>query len=509
MNSRSKNVARTFVFGVISRVVSILFPFITRTIIIYKLGTDYVGLTSLFTAVLTILNVSELGINSAISFCLYKSVAENDLPAINALMALMKKLYRIIGFIILGVGLVLMPFLDKLITGSHPADINIYWLYLIYLVNAVISYLGFAYKQTLLEANQRGDVNHKITTFVSLGQYAAQIVVLLLFANYYYYALILPIATFFITLVTQWQSRRMYPEIVPGGTVPKDTMRLIGSKVIFLAAHSISSSLTNSVDNIILSTFLGLTILGIYGNYNYVSTAITGILLIAYKAILPSMGNSMYTDTEERRYQFFSMIQLLSTWIVTWCSACMLCLFQPFMILWVGEDNLLGMTAVIMVVLYFYVNSMRLSLSTIYIQAAGLWNKTLPRQIITAVANLVLDILLVQKFGVTGIVFASFITALVLSYPMDVIVTFRDVLHRSALRGICRSGLDILKGILICAATYFICSYVLVAGVARFIIKFCICLVVPNAILFLLAFRTREFALLKEQARVLIRRHRG
>lgn len=142
--NRTANTTRTFFFGVLSKMITILFPFITRTIIIYKLGAEYVGLTSLFNSVLQILNVSELGISSAISFCLYKPIAEEDNDTINALMALMRKLYKIIGGVILGTGIMIIPFLGNFISGTYPETMNIYILYIIYLLNAVVSYFGFA-----------------------------------------------------------------------------------------------------------------------------------------------------------------------------------------------------------------------------------------------------------------------------------------------------------------------------------------------------------------------------
>ncbi|MCD8016106.1 MAG: oligosaccharide flippase family protein [Lachnospiraceae bacterium] len=505
MNSnRTQNVARTFVFGVFYRIISILCPFVIRTIIIYKLGNEYVGLTSLFTSVLTILNVSELGIKGAIAFCMYKPVAENDIPAINALMALMRKLYHAIGFFILGMGLLLMPFLDKLISGSYPADMNIYWLYLIYLANTVVSYLGFAYKQTLFEVNQRGDINHKILTCVSLVQYALQIVVLLVFGNYYYYAVMLPIASFFVTVISQRVSRKMYPDIIPKGKVPDKTKKIIRTKVVYLAAHSIACSLTNSIDNIIISTSLGLVTVALYGNYSYISTAVMGILNVAYSAILPSLGNSFYTDTGDRRYEIFSAVQLFSNWLVTWCSVCMLCLYQPFMVLWVGEENLLSFAVVIMVVLFFHMNALSLSMTQTYIQALGLWNKTLPRQIAKSLFNLVLDILLVNRFGVEGIVFASFFAAAFIAFPADIFVVYKYVLNKSPRRGLFKSFGYVIISVLVCVVTYVICEFLSFDGIVGFLVKLCICIIVPNVIMLILFFKTSGFLVLRQHVNSLV-----
>ena len=182
---RTKNSSRIFFFGMINKICVTLLPFVTRTIIIYKLGRDYLGLTTLFTSVLSMLNMSELGIGSAIAFCMYKPVAEDDKRAVCALMNLMRKLYKLIGFSILGIGLILMPFIKNFINGEYPADTNIYLLYLIYLANSCVSYLLFAYKNTLLEVYQRGDVIQKLSTIVEVCKYGVQIIVLLFFENFY------------------------------------------------------------------------------------------------------------------------------------------------------------------------------------------------------------------------------------------------------------------------------------------------------------------------------------
>ena len=159
---RTKNSGRTVLFGFLSKIIMLLFPFAVRTVVIYKLGMEYAGLSSLFTSILSILSISELGFNSAITFCLYEPVAKNQTETINALLNLLKKLYYLVGGLILTFGLVLLPFLNHLIAGDIPSDINIYILYCLYLFSTSISYFSFAYKNVLFNVYQRGDIEHKI-----------------------------------------------------------------------------------------------------------------------------------------------------------------------------------------------------------------------------------------------------------------------------------------------------------------------------------------------------------
>lgn len=502
--NRTKNSTRTFIFGILSRLVAILGPFTTRTIIIYKLGTDYVGLSSLFTSVLSILSISELGIGSAITFCLYKPVAEDNRDEVRALLSLLRNLYKIIGAIILGVGLVLIPFLPVLIHGDVPADTNIYILYLIYLLNSCVSYLGFAYKGVLFDVYQRGDVVHKIQTVANIIQYTLQILVLLIFANYYWFAAMLPVSTIIVTLATQAFSKKYFPDLYPKGEVDKETKNVIKNKVLFLSAHSIAATLTNSVDNIVISGVLGLTAIGLYGNYNYIATAVLSFLLILYRALTPSIGNSLVSDSKEKNIQLFHSLYFMCFWLIAFCSAAMLCLYQPFMILWVGKDRLLSFGVVIMVTLFFYSNATR-QLLTSYVGAAGLWNKTLARQIIAAIANLVLDLLLVRPFGIAGIVFASFFTNAIIALPMDVYVTYKYILKEKIRFGALRTLLYFILTIGICTVTYAVCGLVKGEGLAAFIVKLFICLLVPNLIILAFSFKTKDFVFMKSHLRSLVK----
>ena len=167
--------------GMINKIITILIPFVMRTILIKVLGTQYLGLSSLFTSILQVLSLSELGIGSAMVFELYEPIAKNDTERICKLQKLYKNIYRIIGTVILILGLVLLPFLDKFIKGGYPADINLYALYILYLLNSSASYLLFAYKTTILNAFQRNDVILNIGSIVHIGLYSIQIICLINF----------------------------------------------------------------------------------------------------------------------------------------------------------------------------------------------------------------------------------------------------------------------------------------------------------------------------------------
>lgn len=503
---KTKNSTRTLVFGMINRLITIVLPFITRTIIIYKLGTEYAGLNSLFTSILSVLSISELGIGSAIIFCLYEPVARDDKDEIRAMLSLLRKLYWIIGIVILFLGLMAMPFLKYFIKSDYPIDLNLYILFFIYLLNSSISYLTCAYKSVIFNVYQRGDIAHNIDSVSQIFKYTAQIIFLLLFANYYIYVLMLLLATILTNILTGIISNKKYKDLFPAGKVSKKTKKVIQNKVMYLAAHSITSKLLNSADSIIISSFIGLSVLGIYGNYNYIATSLIGLILILYGSVRAAIGNSIYTKSHKSNLKIYNSLWALGIWISTWCSITMFCLYQPFMKLWVGENNLLPIYTVLFIVLYFHANACNQFFTSTYISVAGLWNKTLSRQIIAVVMNLLLDIILVQYFGVCGIVFASFITTVLVSYPFDIFITYKYILKERVGIGFRKAVVNYLFLIGLGGLSYFLCSIIPGGGIANLILRTVVCLTVPNGVYLLCIKDTDEFKFIIEHLNILIKR---
>ena len=488
---RTKNSARTLVFGVLYRVIITLMPFITRTIIIYKLGTEYAGLSSLFTSVLSVLSASELGIGTAITFCLYEPVAKDRKDEVRALLGLLQKLYWAIGGIILVAGLAVMPFINSFVSKDYPADLNLYVLFAIYLLNSSVSYLTSAYKGVLFRVYQRGDIYHNIHTIAEVFKYVAQSVVLLVWSDYYLFVLILLLSTMLINLLMGIFSKKKYPDLYPSGKVAPDVKKIIKSKVMYLSFHSLTAKLISSADNIIISSLLGLTAVGIYGNYHYVSNALIGFVLIAYGAVRASVGNSVHSESKETNLKTFNALWFGSSWMSSWCAITLLCLFEPFIKLWVGEESVLTFPAMLFVVLYFHANASNQFFTNTYIGVAGLWNKTIIRQILAAVINLGLDVLLGVYFGVAGIVFASFITTILIVYPFDIVITYKYILKEPIRIGVFKMIKDYLWFVVLGALCYVVCISIPLDGILAMLVRAIVCIVLPNGI-YLLANKNKE-----------------
>ena len=257
---RTRNATRNIIYGTIAKIYQLLVPFAVRTAMIYVLGAEYLGLGSLFTSILSVLNLTELGVGSAMVFSMYKPIAEDDTPRICALMSLFRKYYRIIGSVILVVGIVITPLIPKLVKGDVPDGISLIVLYWLNLGATVLTYFLFAYKNSLLSAHQRLDVGNKISMIITTLQYALQIGAIFL-KNYYLYVIVALLTTALNNIVTAVIVDKMYPKYKPVGKLDKKEIKIINRRIRDLFTAKIGGVVVDSADSIVISAFLGLTVL--------------------------------------------------------------------------------------------------------------------------------------------------------------------------------------------------------------------------------------------------------
>lgn len=492
--SKTQNAKRNIIAGVINKVITMILPFVVRSVIIYKLSADYLGLNNLFSSILQVLNLSEMGFSNAVVYSMYKPIADNDSKTICALMNFYRKVYRVIGFIVLGVGLLLLPFLGDLINGDYPQGINIYYLYLFYLVNTVLSYWMFAYKNAILNAFQRTDIISNVNTISLGGMYVAQIIILFTIRNYYLYVAMMPFFTVFQNLLIARESRRLYPKYVCEGTISDDTIYKIKKQVSGLMISKICAVSRNSLDSIFVSAFLGLTITAMYGNYYYVMNAVVAILNVIGNAFLAGVGNSIVTESREKNYSDLMKINFIYMWLSGWCTVCLLCLYQPFMELWVGEELMFSVPVVILFCIYFYSLEMGV-IRGVYSDAAGLWWENRYRAIAESVANFVLNYIFGKFFGIAGIIFATLVSLLVINYGLGSQIVFKYYFKNGKLIEYFKyHSIYAFVTLVVCGVTYFITVDLPLDGILGLVVRILICCIVPNIIYVLVYYKTRSYS---------------
>lgn len=502
---KTKNATRNIVSGILLKIFDIVVPFILRTVMIYSLGVQYLGLNSLCTSVLSFLNLAELGVGGAMVFSMYKPIAEDDSKTIRALMRLYRLLYRIIGSVILVLGLIMGLFLDRLIKGDVPPDVNIHIVYYMNLALTVLSYWLFAYKTSLLTAHQREDISTNITLGVNIIQYAFQAASLLIFKNYYLYLGMSLLCIVVKNIVCALFASRMYPDYYCEGEVSKELKKDIFSRVRDLFTAKVGGVVISSADTIVISAYLGLVPLAIYNNYYLIITSLVGFMNILYNAVRAGIGNSIVVDKPEKVYKDFEIVNFIFQWIVSFVTICLLCLYQPFIKIWLGEDLMFDNGIVIMLCIYFYLWKSSDILNT-YKDAAGIWHADRFRPLISSIANLVINITLVQKMGMYGILTGTILCYLVISIPWLIINCFANLFKRSARKYIIKyitySGVTIVCGIV----TFWICSLVKLPDLPALVIKMIICCIVPNLLQIIIYCRTNDYKISKKKVlRIFIR----
>lgn len=504
---RTKNATRNIAWGIIEKIITILMPFICRTIFIKVLGAEYLGLNSLFSSILQVLSISELGIGTAIVFSMYKPIAEDDEDTLCALLNIYRKVYRIIGTIILVVGLAILPILPKLISGTYPDEVNIYVLYLIYLFNTVIGYYLFAYKQALFSAHQRNDLLSKRTTVINFCSNTVQIILLLIARNYYVYLIVLPLATITTNLANAYLANKMYPNIQCRGQITDETKTSIKKRIIGLLSFKIYNVIFSSVDTIVISSFLGLTPLAIYNNYYYIQTSIIGFLTILTSSITAGIGNKMITNSIEDNYRDFKNFTFANGWIVSWCAVCLLCLYQHFIKIWIGDNYLFPFFTMYLMVMYFFLPRLTCMTYT-YREAAGLWWEDRFRPLVATAVNLIVNIILVQIIGMDGVIISTLVCTIFINVPWGSYILFKNYFQKSVKEYFGQLLYYIVITNLAGFVTLGICGILPSTGWLIIFVKMLICCMVPNVIFFIFYRNRREFKYTKVLVERILKRLR-
>ena len=483
--TRTQNIKKNLVFNIVKYVTNLLVRFILRTILIYYMGAEYLGLNGLFSNIFCFLNLAELGMGSAIVFSMYKPIAENDIEKVKSLQNLYKRFYIVISIIVGSFGLALTPFIELFMNGGIEADINVYVLYIMYLLQTLVGYWS-AHKRSLLFAYQRSDVENIITTICVVAMSFGQVVVLIITKNYYLYFSVSILFSLLECVLVQVVANGMYPEI--NGKAEKlddGTKKEITKNVVALSMHKIASAIVTSTDNILISTFLGLTILGVYSNYSLIYSSIATCIGLLNTALQASAGDLVARSDTQYVYDKFKKTNFIFVYLSAMTTICLITLFQPFILKWTGDSKyLLDFSTVLLICFSYYFMQMRNGVG-LYKGAAGLFWQDRYKAIAEAVINLVLSIVFAYFMGINGIVLGTIVSTLVAPFWVDPLILYKYYFKKSVKSYFLRYALDFAIMLVCGVATYFICSFIPDTTILWLVVKFVACFVISNGLLIL------------------------
>ena len=491
--SRTKNSIRNIIFTIAGFVITTLLQLVNRKVFILFLSSEYLGLNGLFSNILSMLSLSEMGIGTAIIFALYKPIAEKDTERIKSLMALYKKLYTCIGCFVLLAGAVLTPFLHLMIK-EIPDIPYIHLYYLMFVIDSGMSYF-YTYKRSLIICNQDNYISTTTTMLASAGTRIVQLVVLLLTHNYFLFLLVQILFTRLENVVISKIADRQYPFLKDKDyqILSREEKVSIRNNVLAMMAHKIGMVIVNATDNLIISKILGLATLGVYSNYVLLTQTIEGLISKVFSSVTASIGNLVAEMPKDEIERTFKRILFLNYWIIDFCTVCLICLIQPFIYLWLGNDYQLSMLTVAVIVVVFYVNGMRKTVLE-FRNAAGLFWADRYKALVEAIVNLVVSIPLTYAMGVAGVKLGTLISLLSVAFWVEGRILYKYLLNKSVSVYLLRNIMYALITGIQCCFTYWLCSMVKDLSIPYFILRMIICIVVPNVLMFATFWKTDEFA---------------
>ncbi len=490
----SRNMKRNVAASAVNSGIRLLFPFLNRTLFLWLLGPEYLGLNGLFGSVLGVLMLAELGFGSAVISSMYKPIADDDRELACAYLRFYRSVYRWVGSAIFVMGLCLLPFLRRLVHGDVPPDVDLYVLYLIHLVNTSASYFLFAYRGSVLSVHHRNDVLSNIRTATSIVQYVVVFLILLLTRNYYYYVVATVVFTAISNLLIFRESRRLFPDLEPRGNLPDENRRRVLSDVKSIFLHKVGGVISYSFDNIVISAFLGLVAVAAYGNYYYVVTSVAGLIGVIYGSVIGGFGNKIHTESKDENFRLFMKMGRLTQACILWSSAMMIALYQPFISVWTKGDATLvrhALTPVLMV-LYFYVNQSRQILLS-FKTAAALWKQDRWKPIVAGVVNLALNLTLViilpDAYKLDGVIFSTIVSYVAVQIPWETHVVFTHFFNGKQARiyWLTHARLAFLA-LVLCGVSWWTAALVPLTGLGGLAAKGAVAAVVSGGLM-LVAFR--------------------
>ncbi|USK26508.1 hypothetical protein LIT32_13375 [Bacillus sp. CMF21] len=488
---RVKNSLINISAGLGNQVIITLLSFVSRTVFIYSLGIEYLGLNGLLTNVLGMLTLVEAGFGASIMYSLYKPVADNDQKKISALMNLYKRVYLVIAFVVLSLGLLLLPFLSFIIKDINIENVTL--IYLIFLLNTVLPYL-YVHKSSFLNVCQK---NYIVTGFYTVSAIISTLLKILILhytENYLLFLGIESVITFVTSVSLALVVNRMYPFLKSKSSqkIDKDTSDHIIKNVKAIILQNIGVFLIFGTDNIIISSFVSVAAVGLYSNYHMLIEIFRTFTYQIFNNLYHSVGNLVANERKEKVYQIFKVTMFLNFWLYSLFSIIMFILIEPFISLWIGSDYLLGTGVLIVLIILFYERGMRNSITTVK-TTAGIFHEDRFAPLIQACINLFFSILLVKHLGLIGVFIGTLISTILVPFWTTPYLVYRRFFKISIWNYYKSYTFFTLIAIAACFLTNTLSSFIQADNFLLLALKGIVCFIIPNALYILLFRKTEEY----------------
>lgn len=496
MEGRTGNSLRNLKYGLLNTLMTSLLPFITRTVFIRILGQNYLGIDSVFLNVINLLEIVNIGVGSAITYSVYKPIAQGDTERCRTLFRLYRTCYYVMGAVILAVGICLTPLLDSILKNKPDIPESIYVIYLVILLGVASGYF-FADKQCILNAHQQGYIISKTRMAVICVINVAEIVLLLLTKQYLVYLAVQTCQNLAINIIVHIKAKRKYPQFFGGRVNPleKSDKQTIVKNTVALIFNRAGSLIINCTDSLIISSNVGVGSSGLYSNYLVLKNMVNTFTSLFTGSLTASVGNLNASDEDKTRLrQVFNQTYFINFMIHAFCSVCLFCLMEPFILLWVGREYCMGIPIAAIVTANFYFLGVQKTAEQ-FKSACGLYWQDRYRVFIEALMNLLISLILVKPLGVLGVLLGTLISNLCVTFWVEPLIVFKHGLNRPVLPFLLK---NVVYAVLAVAVTWTVWTVDMLVfptygGIGQFILRAGLTAVLAAGVLCVLFFRTAEF----------------
>lgn len=495
--SRTSQSIKNIVVGIGSQILLAAISFFTTRLIKVSLGFEYLGLNGVFGNIIAFMGLTELGIGSAIVFALYKPLAENDTQLISSIMRFYRNAYRIIACVVFTLGLVILPLLKFFVKTTLSMN-YVRGVFMLFVLNASASYL-LSYKRNLIFADQKNYIISLYTLVFSIITKVGQLVVFVFTNSYVLYLTVNIACTIGLNLLISWKADKLYPFLNEKKVekMPVDVKTMLVSKIKALFAHSIGTFCVAGTDNILISYFLGVAVVGKYGSYFVIITLVNTVVNQIYDGISSSVGNFLAQNNSEETYLLYKKILLANSIINIFVTVCLATLLSPFVKWWLGEDSVLDDLVVYLMVLSNFIGLIRRPIGSIK-NAAGLFEQDKYAPLVESFINLSVSCILAHFLGLCGIVLGTIISSLSVPVWLQTKIVYNNVFKRSMYPFFLVSLRDLLYSVGMVLVLKLILSHVFIYNsTISLILYFVFTIVFCSFVEFLFFFKNPNFSILK------------
>lgn len=494
--SRTVNAKKNAISAIGNKMALLILTFVSRKFFIIYIGVEYLGINGLFSNILTLLSMADLGLGTAMNVSLYKPIAENDTRMTTALLNYFKTLYRIIAIAVAIIGISLMPFLKYLVNmDSDIPHLQLY--YAVFVLKNVVSYL-YIYKSSLIRADQKTYVINRVEVIVNFSKVVLQFLSVIIAKSYLLYILLDVVAVVVQNIIVSHKADQEYSFINNDDKLTKTERHNIFSDISSVFLYKIAWSLLNGTDNILMSVIVGTVYVGLYSNYLTITSNLEMFVTLLFTSITASVGNLVATSSPENRYKTFKTMQMVSFWLCGIVCVGLLFLTQDFIQLWLGKDFVLDNITLIAIVLNVFFSICMRPVWT-FREGTGMYKQIRYIMFFTAFLNLLFSIVLGKIMGISGIIFATSLSKFLTYFWYEPNILFKNFFRKKSMN----YYLEYFKNTILMFAIIAICTYCMSCfakvSILNWVLKAVICMLVVNLAYLIRYFRSVEFDNLKRK----------